>query len=263
MITLTFAPTFGNLLSSFLGLILGASWAASVYLKIKRKKVLTHIEPDFNKIPDEKRKLYLKYIDNIYSYHEKSRKNKIKILFGLVEIKRNINYKELAKTYLDLDDVKDTEPLSLVDEIKWLVEKIAKDNYENSNYPLFELTIDEIFDLMYRAIDLTSDVINDLGIPGLNQISIKLILNASQLGEKVFEIFNKGWVKVLLKIYNAAFKISKLINPAYWIKKITNVVSNDSLISFIYYIMFEITGKLTANIYMKNKIEVQTENEVI
>lgn len=245
--------TFGNFITILLGMVLGASWAATLYLKQRRNKVLTHINPEYNLIPQEIRNKYELCIEKVYTYHVKARHNKIKVLFGLLEIKLKVDYVGLAKTYLNLDNVDDTKPLSLMEEFKWLITTIAKDNYPDSEYPLFELTIDEIFDLVYKSVDLISNVINDLGIPGLNGISVKTVYDVSKLSGKILEIFKKKWIKILLKLYNAGMRISNLLNPAYWIKKASKMASNDSLLNYVFHMLFEIAGKLTATIYMKNK----------
>ena len=72
------------------------------------------------------------------------------------------------------------------------------------------------------------------------------------LGGKVRKVYNLRGVRLTIGFVNAAIKLQSVVTPIYWVKKGTNIVSVNSLSQFLVKCMFEVVGKVTANIYSKN-----------
>ncbi len=235
------------------GIIVGITIGATIFIKRKRLLMLKHINGKKTPLPKEEIKLVESKINDIYSYHTKVRKTKTKLLFGIINIKRKVKYEELANTYLKLEEpLKDA--MSLSKEIWWLVNEIAKIYYPNSKYPLYELSIDEIFLLLREIVSLLYQIISDLGIPNLNKIKISNLNDLIKTTSKIKKIYNLKGVRITIGCFNAAIKIQSIVTPIYWIKTGTNTIAVNSLSQFMIKLMFELIAKETAQIYSKNFI---------
>lgn len=250
MVTFGLKEIFILLFGIFIGIVLGTFY----FIKRKRKLILSHINKQYQFVPNEEKEIIESKINKIYSYHQKSRKTKIKLLFGLITIKKKVNQKELLLEKLNFDK-DDNLPLSITNEIWWLINEVAKIYYPNSDKPIFELSIDEILLLTREICSLLYNILNDLGIPNLEKIKINQLNDLIKVTGKVSKIYNIRGIKFTVKVFNAAIKIQSVITPIYWIKKGTNVLTISSLSQFIIKSMFELIAKETANIYSKNFIE--------
>lgn len=245
--------TFTDIILLCFGVFIGIVWGAFIFIKRKRSFVLKHINKGFSNINNEERKLINDKINDVYSYHLAARRTNVKLLFGIINMKRKVDYKMLAENNLGISD-RDSL-ISLVDELMWLVEEVASIYYPDSKNPLFELTIEELFLLIREIISLLSNVVYDIGIPNLEKLKVSTIKDLVLFGGKVMKVYNLRSVRITIGFINAAFKIQSVVTPIYWIKKGTNDLSITSLSQFIIKCMFEIVGKETANIYSKNFIE--------
>ena len=246
--------TFTDILLLCFGVFIGVVWGAFIFIKRKRNFVLKHINQGFTNIDKEQQKEINKKINDVYNYHLAARRTNVKLLFGIINIKKKVDYCGLAEKRLG---VKDCDSLfTLTDELIWLVEEVAKIYYPDSKKPIFELTIEELFILVREIIYLLSNVIYDIGIPNLEKLKVSTIKDLVLIGGKVMKVYNLRSVRITIGFVNAAFKLQSIVTPIYWIKKGTNDLSITSLSQFLIKCMFEIVGKETANIYSKNFIEI-------
>lgn len=233
------------------GVLIGITLGAMIFVKRKRVLILNHINYRKMILPKAEMKLVETKINDIYTYHINVRKNKIKLLFGLVKINRKVDYDALAKKYLKLNEPT-SKAMSIPKELWWLVNDTAKIYYPESKYPLYELSIDEIFLLLREIVNLTEQIINDLGIPNLNKIKISMLNDLVKTTGKIKRIYNLKGIQITIGCFNAAIKLQSILTPIYWIKTGTNMIAVNSLSQFMAKLMFELVAKETAQIYSKN-----------
>lgn len=233
------------------GILIGITMGATIFIKRKRVLILNQINQRKAILPKEEVKLVESKINDIYGYHIKVRKTKTKILFGIISLKRKVKYEELSTTYLKLKEPL-SGPMSISKELWWLINEIAKIYYPNSKYPLYELSIDEIFLLLREIVSLIYQIISDLGIPNLNKIKISTLNELVKTTGKIKRIYSLRGIQITIGCFNAAIKIQSVLTPIYWIKTGTNLIAVNSLSQFVIKLMFELVAKETAQIYSKN-----------
>ena len=232
------------------GIFIGIIWGALIFVKRKRKVVLKHINIGYDNISKEEKAEINNLINNIYNYHNEARKTNVRLFFGIIDIKKQIDYDKLALSRLGKKD--SDKMLPLTEEMLWLINEVATIYYPESKHPLFELTIDELFLLVREILSLLSNIIFEIGIPNLEQLKMSTVKDLILLGGKVRKVYNLRGVRLTIGFVNAAIKLQSVVTPIYWVKKGTNIVSVNSLSQFLVKCMFEVVGKVTANIYSKN-----------
>ena len=232
------------------GIFIGIIWGALIFVKRKRKVVLKHINIGYDNISKEEKAEINNLINNIYNYHNEARKTNVRLFFGIIDIKKQIDYDKLALSRLGKKD--SDKMLPLTEEMLWLINEVASIYYPESKHPLFELTIDELFLLVREILSILSNIIFEIGIPNLEQLKMSTVKDLILLGGKVRKVYNLRGVRLTIGFVNAAIKLQSVVTPIYWVKKGTNIVSVNSLSQFLVKCMFEVVGKVTANIYSKN-----------
>ena len=245
--------TLTDILLLCFGVFIGAVWGAFIFVRRKRDFVLKHINKGFKTLSKEEQKDINKKINNIYLYHLDARRTNVKLLFGIVNIKKKIDYKSLAEKRLGINDNK--ELISLTSELMWLIEEVARIYYPESKNPIYELTIEELFLLLREIITLLSNIVYDIGIPNLEKLKVSTIKDLVLIGGKVKKVYNLRSVRLTVGFINAAIKLQSVVTPIYWIKKGTNDLSITSLSQFLIKCIFEVVGKETANVYSKKFTE--------
>ena len=234
------------------GIFIGLIWGALIFIKRKKNFVLKHINQGLKDADKEEKKKVNKLVTNVYSYHVSARKTNVKLLFGIINIKRKVDYEKLALDKLGINGNK--ELITLPNELLLLIEEVARIYYPNSENPIYELTIEELFLLIREIISLFSNVIYDIGIPNLEKLKVLTIKDLIVIGGKFKKVYNLKGVRITVGLINALFKLQSVVTPIYWIKKGTNELSIGSLSQFVTKCMFEIVAKETANVYSKNFI---------
>lgn len=232
------------------GIFIGIIWGALIFVKRKRKVVLKHINVGYENISKNEKAEVNNLINSIYNYHNEARKTNVRLFFGIIDIKKQIDYNKLALSRLGKKD--SDKMLPLTEEMLWLINEVASIYYPESKHPLFELTIDELFLLVREILSLVSNIIFEIGIPNLEQLKMSTVKDLILLGGKVRKVYNLRGVRLTIGFVNAAIKLQSVVTPIYWVKKGTNIVSVNSLSQFLVKCMFEVVGKVTANIYSKN-----------
>jgi hypothetical protein len=245
MFLLTF--NFSDILVLLFGLFVGLVWGTFIFFKRKKSLIMKRINKDFLNIDKEKQEEVNNIINNVYQYHVISRDNKREFLFGLISFDKKIDYNSLAKEKLNLENQNDM--VSISHELYILINNVAAVYYPTSECPIYELSIDEILHLLREVISLCKGIIDDLGIPQIEKLTINQIREVLIFGNKVRTAYNMKGVKFTIKCFNLAIKLQSVITPIYWIKKGTKDFSISSLLQFLIKCLFEVVGKETANIY--------------
>lgn len=230
------------------GVFIGIIWGVLVYLKRKRKLIISHIHKQYEVLDEGVRTEVEDIIYRLEQYHRKVHDDKVSLLFGLIKYKKKVNYKQLAKNYLGLDMIGNVQ-LTILEEIKWLLTSISRIYYPDSFYPLAELTLDEVKALLDDIINLVKMSVIDLGIPNLEKLKISNIKDVALITKDIFKIYNYKSVRFTISLLNFCIKIQSIITPIYWIKKESSEMTMNSISSFLLDCLFEIIGKETACIY--------------
>lgn len=245
--------TLTDILLLCFGIFIGVVWGAFIFVKRKRDFVLKHINKGFKNIDKEEQKEVNKKINNVYLYHLEARRTNVKLLFGIINIKKKVDYENLAEKRLGISG--SDSLIGLTHELIWLIEEVARIYYPDSKNPIYELTIEELFLLIREIITLLSNIVYDIGIPNLEKLKVSTIKDLVLIGGKVKKVYNLRGVRLTIGFINAAMKLQSVVTPIYWIKKGTNDLSITSLSQFLIKCIFEVVGKETANVYSKNFIE--------
>ena len=96
--------TFTNIILLCFGVFIGIVWGAFIFIKRKRTFVLKHINKVFLNIDNEEKKIINDKINNVYSYHLAARRTNVKLLFGIINVKKNVDYKSLAEKHLEISE---------------------------------------------------------------------------------------------------------------------------------------------------------------
>ena len=198
------------------GIFIGIIWGALIFVKRKRKVVLKHINVGYENISNDEKAEVNNLINSIYNYHNEARKTNVRLFFGIIDIKKQIDYNKLALSRLGKKD--SDKMLPLTEEMLWLINEVASIYYPESKHPLFELTIDELFLLVREILSLVSNIIFEIGIPNLEQLKMSTVKDLILLGGKVRKVYNLRGVRLTIGFVNAAIKLQSVVTPIYWVK---------------------------------------------
>lgn len=161
---------------------------------------------------------------------------------------RNQYYEESSNSPLNqkIVDIRD---------ISWrLINDISKLYYPKSDYPIYELSIDEFMKLNHYITNRVDSLFKGRILISFKKIKISQILKLIDLKKKIDE--NKI-VKVAKKakvpgLYKATMTVLNIFNPAYWVKKLmintTLSVGTNKIASTI----IDIVGEETIKVYSKS-----------
>lgn len=137
---------------------------------------------------------------------------------------------------------------------------IATKFYPNSKYPLLELTIDETLMLGHYITDRVDKIFQDSRMLRLfrgktlaNLMSLYSVKTAVD-ESPVMQIEKKFKIK---KRIGSVFSVLNIVNPTYWIRKITVDKLIQQVINKICLAIIGIVGEETYKIYSKNVFKVE------
>jgi hypothetical protein len=140
-------------------------------------------------------------------------------------------------------------------DISWrLIHDIAKLYYPNSDYPIYELSIDEILILNHYITNRVDSLFKGRILKSFKKVKISQVLKLIDLKKKIDE--NKV-VKAVKKakvpaIYKATMTVLNVFNPYYWVKKLmintTLSIGTNKIASTI----IDIVGEETIKVYSKS-----------
>ena len=90
---LTVHFSFSSVLVFIFGVFVGIIWGAYIYVKRKKKLIVSHIDKKFTTLDVDKQKEVNDLVNNIYLIHKTTHKGPHKFLFGFVKIRRRKNKK--------------------------------------------------------------------------------------------------------------------------------------------------------------------------
>lgn len=137
--------------------------------------------------------------------------------------------------------------------ISWeLINDIAREYYPNSNYPIYELSVDEIIILVHYITNRIDSLFKGPVLKQFKKVRISYILRILDLKKKFDENKAVKTASKMKKPWKAVFSVLNIFNPVYWVKKLmistTIVAATNKLGATI----IEVVGEETNNIYSKS-----------
>jgi len=157
-----------------------------------------------------------------------------------------------------------TEKVNDIKDISWqLMNDIAKKFYPNSDYPIYELSIDEIMILNHYITNRVDQIFKGRVLKNFKKVKISQILKLIDIKKrfddnKVVKAANKAKVP---GIFKAIMSVLNVFNPGYWVRKLmvntTLSIGTNKIASLV----IDIVGEETTKIYSKNVFNQEREIE--
>ncbi len=136
---------------------------------------------------------------------------------------------------------------------KKLTYDMASSFFPNSNYPLLELSIDEILLLSEYIKKRVDEVLDHRGLRILRKLKVSTIVNATDVKRKVEEnaIIKASKKYKIMSAWRATQKVINLVNPFWWAKKLVVNGTINIIINQMCLVVIGIVGEETYKIYSK------------
>lgn len=150
------------------------------------------------------------------------------------------------------------EKINDVKEISWnLINDIAREYFPNSNYPIYELSIDEIMVLNHYITNRIDSLFKGPVLKPFKKVRLAYVLKLIDMKKKIDESkavkaaqkLNKPW-KITLSVFN-------IFNPVYWVKKLMISTTLITVTNKIGAIIIEVVGEETNKVYSKSVFNVE------
>lgn len=206
----------------------------------------------------------------------------IYIVVVLASIRKNEEYIHTSEVEIDDEEIKRvirnaknqyseesankkiTEKVNDIKDISWqLMNDIAKKFYPNSDYPIYELSIDEIMILNHYITNRVDQIFKGRVLKNFKKVKISQILKLIDIKKrfddnKVVKAANKAKVP---GIFKATMSVLNVFNPGYWVRKLmvntTLSIGTNKIASLV----IDIVGEETTKIYSKNVFNQEREIE--
>lgn len=164
-----------------------------------------------------------------------------------------------------------TQKLDLVKTISLrLVNDIAKMYYPESDYPIYELNVDELLMLCHYITDRINSIFKGPIMKHLKKLKVsqvvKLIDFKKKIDEnKVLKAANKAKVPKLLSGVGAVLNV---VNPVYWVRKVMINTTTLVLTKKVALTIFDVIGVETTKVYSKsvfnkeNNLEIEVDKSI-
>lgn len=150
-----------------------------------------------------------------------------------------------------------------VKEICWnLIHDIAKVYFPESNYPIYELSIDELMTLMHYITDRINSLFKGPILKPLKKVRISYILKIIDTKKKIDE--NKA-VKTVSKLktpWKATMSVLNIFNPVYWVKKLMISTTLVAVTNRICGIIIDVVGEETNKVYSKSVFNAERKTNL-
>lgn len=230
MVILTFWETlkdkitninWGNLIAFIIGIGVGFVLCLLCYLLV--------ILVDIKKEEEKTKKVVIKADDEEISRIITNEKNRFKLESKNLKTSEKVN--------------------ALKESCANLIMDIAKTYYPDSNHPVFEISIEELFELDYYIMEKLEKVFNRHILKRIKGIRLVSVMNAI---DKAKIVTDNKVVKEVSKPVKGLWKAINIINPIYWGKKAVTHFSTGMLMNKIVLVIIDIVGNETSKVYSKS-----------
>lgn len=151
------------------------------------------------------------------------------------------------------NSLKTGESINLLKDLCWdLMNDIASSYYPNSQHPLFELSVEELIQLDYYIMKRIEDIFSRRIFSFIKKMRIVTIEKLFEKGKKIQNSKVKKTVDKVKPVAKGVWATLNIINPVYWIKKITWDLPYRTALRSIATIIIDIIGTETSNVYSKD-----------
>lgn len=147
------------------------------------------------------------------------------------------------------------EKITAIRKISWnLIHDIAQMHYPESSYPIFELSVDEIFMLNYYITKRLEGIFSGRMLRKTKKLKIATIVKTLDMKKKIDEnkIVKATAATTRSKPVRILLTVANSINPAFWAKKLFTGAILPATVNKIANIVIEIVGEETKRVYSKN-----------
>lgn len=152
--------------------------------------------------------------------------------------------------------------LNLVKEISFrLINDIAKVYYPDSNYPIYELNIDELIVLCHYITDRINSIFKGPILSHMKRLKVSQVVKIIDFKKKIDEnklvkAANKAKVP---KILSGLSKVINIINPVYWVQKLMIETTMSIATKKISLLIIDVIGEETTKVYSKSVFNKETD----
>lgn len=162
------------------------------------------------------------------------------------------NYKARYKD--EVSSKKTNEKLTELKSMSWeLINDIARNYYPNSQYPLLELSIEELISLDYYIMKKIEKIFSGKVLSKVKKMKLSSVAHILDMKKKyeenkIVKASEKMKVKPIMKGFWTAINF---LNPVYWVKKLMFDIPYNMIVNKISCTIIEVIGVETSNIYSK------------
>lgn len=156
------------------------------------------------------------------------------------------------------------EKFAMVKDLSWqLINDIAKMYYPKSDYPIYELSLNELMMLNHYITNRVDSLFQGKMMQHFKKLRISDVLQLLEIKRrldenKLMKVANKAKIPALFK---GAMTVLNVFNPAYWVKKLMINTTMSIGTSKLALIVLDIVGEETVKVYSKNVFNIDKELE--
>ena len=142
-----------------------------------------------------------------------------------------------------------------------LINDIAKCYYPNSDYPIYELNVDELLILCHYITDRINSIFKGPFMKHLKKLKLVQVVKMIDLKKKIDEnklvkAANKAKVPKILSSVGAVLNV---FNPVYWVKKV--MINTTLLVATkkIALTIIDVIGEETTKVYSKSVFNKESD----
>jgi hypothetical protein len=150
------------------------------------------------------------------------------------------------------------QKLKDVRDISWnLINDIARVYFPKSNYPIYELSIDELMTLSHYITDRIDSLFKGPILKPLKKLRISYILKIIDTKKKIDESKAVKTASKFKTPWKATLSILNIFNPVYWVKKLMISTTLVAVSNKICGIVIDVVGEETNKVYSKNVFNIE------
>lgn len=155
-----------------------------------------------------------------------------------------------------------SQKLVNVKNISWdLIHSIAHAYYPESNYPIYELSLDELMTLSHYITNRIDSIFTGPILKKLKKVKLSQILKLLDLKKKIDEnkVMKTANKFKFPKIISSVTAVLNVFNPVYWVRKLMINTTLVAVTNKIALTIIDVVGEETNKVYSKNVFNIEKE----
>ncbi len=229
--------------SFIVGITVGVVIALSSISKKIMSRISVNTDQAYEKIEEDKKEHIASIINETTNYYEQ------------LQAIRSKNSRLIFRK-------KKTPAVKEVKDLKYLVTEIAKVFYPNSQEPLLELSVNEVFEVAQRVTMRLDQTFDATKLTFFRYLKLSSFYMAFGLYNKISAIKNRNLIQFAMRAINFSVLLTTVINPFALFRAQTKRKANKSFTSVLISNICNIIGKEVACVYSKN-LSLNDEDELV